>query len=286
MNKEIKRILKTRAAALEGSGRTMREIYEIMFSDESLVMCEKNDGFRTRRYTYGDIKRRVERAAASLFDLAGEDGYIALACDNNDYWIVGFFAILMSGNKPYLVNLRYPDTLTNGILKRLEIKYILTDASTSLDGESVVISELEKGEAVSDCSRFCDEFAFSSSATSMNEVICFYTGAQVSAQVLCFKSIVRKNPDIAATLGAMKSDGQILVGFALETDNELANATEKLERKNLDMIVLNSLRDKGAGFRTDTNKISICRRDGSCVAYELKPKKLVAVDIIDAVSSL
>lgn len=95
-----------------------------------------------------------------------------------------------------------------------------------------------------------------------------------------------KNPDIAATLGAMKSDGQILVGFALETDNELANATEKLERKNLDMIVLNSLRDKGAGFRTDTNKISICRRDGSCVAYELKPKKLVAVDIIDAVSSL
>ena len=198
MNKEIKRILKTRAAALEGSGRTMREIYEIMFSDESLVMCEKNDGFRTRRYTYGDIKRRVERAAASLFDLAGEDGYIALACDNNDYWIVGFFAILMSGNKPYLVNLRYPDTLTNGILKRLEIKYILTDAATSLDGESVVISELEKGEVVSDCSRFCDEFAFSSSATSMNEVICFYTGAQVSAQVLCFKSIVRKNPDIAA----------------------------------------------------------------------------------------
>ncbi|MDE5978411.1 MAG: bifunctional phosphopantothenoylcysteine decarboxylase/phosphopantothenate--cysteine ligase CoaBC, partial [Muribaculaceae bacterium] len=66
-----------------------------------------------------------------------------------------------------------------------------------------------------------------------------------------------KNPDIARMLGEMKAPGQMLVGFALETDNEADNALDKMERKNLDMIVLNSLRDKGAGFATDTNKVTV-----------------------------
>lgn len=95
-----------------------------------------------------------------------------------------------------------------------------------------------------------------------------------------------KNPDIAATLGSRKRPGQILVGFALETDHELDNAAEKLHRKNLDMIVLNSLRDKGAGFGTDTNKVSIIRRDGSRVDFGLKPKREVAADIVSSVIGL
>lgn len=95
-----------------------------------------------------------------------------------------------------------------------------------------------------------------------------------------------KNPDIAATLGASKRPGQLLVGFALETDNELSNATDKLRRKNLDMIVLNSLRVPGAGFRTDTNQVSICYPDGSRKDYSLKSKHEVARDIIDAITEL
>lgn len=95
-----------------------------------------------------------------------------------------------------------------------------------------------------------------------------------------------KNPDIAATLGSRKRPGQILVGFALETDHELDNAAEKLHRKNLDMIVLNSLRDKGAGFGTDTNKVSIIRRDGSREDFGLKPKREVAADIVSSVIGL
>lgn len=92
-----------------------------------------------------------------------------------------------------------------------------------------------------------------------------------------------KNPDIAATLG-MKKGSRYLVGFALETDNEEANALGKMERKNLDMIVLNSLRDKGAGMMTDTNKVTIIRRNGTETRYTLKSKKDVAKDILDAVS--
>lgn len=95
-----------------------------------------------------------------------------------------------------------------------------------------------------------------------------------------------KNPDIAATLGARKHPGQILVGFALETDHELDNAAEKLRRKNLDMIVLNSLRDKGAGFGTDTNKVSIIRADGSREDFGLKQKREVAADIVSAILPL
>ena len=86
--------------------------------------------------------------------------------------------------------------------------------------------------------------------------------------------------DIAANLGALKGKNQLLVGFALETNNEQQNAEGKLERKNFDFIVLNSLNDAGAGFRHDTNKISIIDRKGR-TDYPLKPKTEVAQDIID-----
>lgn len=95
-----------------------------------------------------------------------------------------------------------------------------------------------------------------------------------------------KNPDIAATLGAMKKPGQRLVGFALETDNEMSNALHKLKAKNLDMIVMNSLRDKGAGFRTDTNKVTIYKLDGGELHFDMKSKREVASDIIDTLLSL
>lgn len=93
-----------------------------------------------------------------------------------------------------------------------------------------------------------------------------------------------KNPDIARMLGEMKAPGQMLVGFALETDNEADNALDKMERKNLDMIVLNSLRDKGAGFATDTNKVTVFTR-GNAVAEEfpLKSKREVAADLADII---
>lgn len=86
--------------------------------------------------------------------------------------------------------------------------------------------------------------------------------------------------DIAAALGQMKQPHQKLIGFALETNNEQSNAERKLERKNLDFIVLNSLNDDGAGFRHDTNKISIIDRQGH-IDYPLKSKKEVSQDIIE-----
>ncbi|MFT4697202.1 MAG: phosphopantothenoylcysteine decarboxylase/phosphopantothenate--cysteine ligase [Flavobacteriaceae bacterium] len=90
---------------------------------------------------------------------------------------------------------------------------------------------------------------------------------------------LKKTKDILASLGKIK-DKQFLVGFALETENEIENAKTKLLRKNLDLIVLNSLNDKGAGFKTDTNKVTIITKDNKIVPYPVKRKREVAFDIL------
>jgi len=95
-----------------------------------------------------------------------------------------------------------------------------------------------------------------------------------------------KTVDIAATLGSQKKPGQILVGFALETNNEIEYARQKMERKNLDFIVLNSLQDAGAGFGHDTNKITILRRNGLQTAFELQTKTEAARDIVEEIVRL
>ena len=83
----------------------------------------------------------------------------------------------------------------------------------------------------------------------------------------------------------MKHEGQIMVGFALETNDEEAHAKDKLKRKNLDFIVLNSLQDKGAGFRTDTNKVTILDAEGK-TEFPLKSKREVAADIVNRICTL
>ena len=97
---------------------------------------------------------------------------------------------------------------------------------------------------------------------------------------------LEKTVDIAAALGKQKKPGQIMAGFALETDNEEFNAKAKLVKKNLDLIVLNSMRDAGAGFGHDTNKVTVISNDGNIVSYELKHKKSVAADIVNQIIRL
>ena len=92
--------------------------------------------------------------------------------------------------------------------------------------------------------------------------------------------------DIAAEVGRIKKADQISIGFALENENELENAKSKLKRKNLDFIVLNSLNDSGAGFNTDTNKITIINNKDEIFRFELKSKNLVAIDIIDKLEEI
>ena len=95
-----------------------------------------------------------------------------------------------------------------------------------------------------------------------------------------------KTTDILAEMGVRKKDKQFVVGFALETENELENAKSKLSRKKLDMIVLNSLNNKGAGFQHNTNKITIIDKANNITDFELKDKNEVAKDIINKIIKL
>jgi phosphopantothenoylcysteine decarboxylase / phosphopantothenate---cysteine ligase len=118
-----------------------------------------------------------------------------------------------------------------------------------------------------------------------------YTPVEVSGEKLKKESAdiflkLKPTTDIAATLGQSKKPSQILAGFALETENELDNAKGKLLRKNLDIIILNSLREDGAGFGHDTNKITIIDRNNIIDKFELKSKEDAAADILEKIISL
>lgn len=125
----------------------------------------------------------------------------------------------------------------------------------------------------------------------MSAAVADYTPVLVAAQKIKkkedhFAIELRKTTDILATLGQMKTEKQILVGFALETENEEENAKAKLKKKNLDLIVLNSLKDEGAGFQKDTNKITIFNRAEEKKIYEMKSKAEVAKDICTEILKL
>ncbi len=106
-----------------------------------------------------------------------------------------------------------------------------------------------------------------------------YSEAKIKKQGDDLNIPLRRTKDIAAALGQIKKEGQYLIGFALETDDEKANARKKLHKKNLDLIVLNSLRDEGAGFGTQTNKVTLVYPDDTMVSLPLKPKAQLAEDI-------
>lgn len=125
----------------------------------------------------------------------------------------------------------------------------------------------------------------------MAAAVADYTPAEVAPHKLKKQGgpltlVLERTPDILATVGANKPPGQFLVGFALETEQEVENARRKLHQKNLDLIVLNSLRDPGAGFGHDTNKVTLLDRAGGITSFSLKAKNLVAQDILDRIDAL
>jgi phosphopantothenoylcysteine decarboxylase/phosphopantothenate--cysteine ligase len=105
---------------------------------------------------------------------------------------------------------------------------------------------------------------------------------KIKKKVATLEIALEPTKDILASFGILKKK-QFLVGFALETDNEIENAKEKLQRKNLDMIVLNSLKDTGAGFAMDTNKITIIDKELNQILFNLKSKSEVAKDILNQI---
>ena len=137
----------------------------------------------------------------------------------------------------------------------------------------------------------CQKYFETTDVTIFSAAVADYTPTQKADQKIKksgneLNLTLKKTADIALTFGRSKRTDQISVGFALETEKELTHAQKKLEKKNFDLIVLNSLNDKGAGFKSDSNKVTIIDRQNNIQKYELKSKQLVAVDILDQIEEL
>jgi len=134
----------------------------------------------------------------------------------------------------------------------------------------------------------CEQHFHDADIVVMSAAVADYTPKEVATKKIKkdnqdFNIALQKTVDILGTLGNQKTPKQTLVGFALETNDELKNAQDKLARKNADFIVLNSMQDEGAGFGTDTNKVTIIQKTGEPLSFSLKPKDEVAKDICDII---
>jgi len=180
--------------------------------------------------------------------------------------------------------------------------FAIADELASLGAEVTLISGPTAQQSIQHVNRVdvvtaaqmleaCKTYFPESSITVMSAAVADYSPAEVASQKIKKKDndlqlMLCKTTDILATLGQMKTADQILVGFALETDHEEENAKIKLDKKNLDLIVLNSLRDEGAGFQKDTNKITIFNRAAEKKEFSMKSKADVAKDICSEILTL
>lgn len=195
----IVRFVRNNSNELRTGKGTIKEIFEIVFRNEGNIMAETSNTFRITEHTYGQVKKRIERAAANIARTFGSDNsFIGLYGENSLEWLVGFWAILMSGNRPYLVNLMQPETFSNGILSTLGAKAVIyIGKRPSLNAELAELSGLEEGEAALPSGTvFGNEIALTTSGTTMQEKICIYTGRELTEQIVNCDSIIDANPDI------------------------------------------------------------------------------------------
>ncbi|MCL4107758.1 UNVERIFIED_CONTAM: hypothetical protein GTU68_027143 [Idotea baltica] len=175
------------------------------------------------------------------------------------------------------------DIAENARKRGAQVVLVRGPGSITTSDKSIILINIR---SAAEMHQACAEHFNDCDAAIMAAAVADYTPLSVSDVKIKKKAgdmsiALKRTTDIAADLGSRKKENQILVGFALETNNAVANAKGKLERKNFDYIVLNSLEDKGAGFAHDTNKVQFIFSDRPNVQFELKSKKKVAGDIID-----
>ena len=169
-----------------------------------------------------------------------------------------------------------------------EVTLVMGPTNFSFSENGVQVTRVNTAQEMYEA---CKKFFPSADITVMSAAVADYTATNVALEKIKKKEDkltveLSKTKDILKSLGEIKKGNQVLVGFALETTNERVNALEKLEKKNADLIVLNSLNDDGAGFGGDTNKITIFSKGGGEFHFETKSKQEVAADIVDTIIKL
>ncbi len=196
MNKYVRTLVESNCDALSGC-KTIENIFNIMFSRPNEIMAQWLEAEEEKSMTFGEGKERILSAAERLYAQIPQKGaFVALDMDNSVRWIICFWALLMIGCKPYLVNKRHPAPLTQGIINTLGIFYSVAEGDTSYPCMYIDANEIsaEGGNAISpDKISFADEIAISTSATTLKEVVCIYNGERIANQILNCKSILLQN---------------------------------------------------------------------------------------------
>lgn len=170
-------------------------------------------------------------------------------------------------------------------------KVTLVKGPTAISPESHSNLTIKEVKTASEMHEAMMQYYPKSDIIIMSAAVADYTPQNVARQKIKKKADdmqieLTKTVDILKNLGEIKKENQLLIGFALETHDEIRHAQSKLKHKNLDLIVINSLNDKGAGFASDTNKVTLLDKDNNMQVFELKSKEAVAIDILNKISEM
>lgn len=190
----VRKIVNSRCKALENSKMDLEAIYNVMFSNEKYYFAEENNGYKITKHTYGEVDKKIKDYAYSINKIYPnlKDEYIGISIDSSLEWIYMFWATILSNNKPFLINLRHPKELTNNLLDDLGCKYLI-GKDLGYNGTLIKIEDLNL--KVSDNYKFnySNELCLSTSATTLKRKIVFYTGLELSNQILNVKEVLRCN---------------------------------------------------------------------------------------------
>ena len=182
---------------IRDSKPTFENIFEDNFSHKDFPIFEYDQGEEVIKVSYPEAKNRIKEVALYLEEeLNFKDQFVGLNIDNSPNWVIGFWAILMSGNKPFLINQRHPKELTQSILKTLDVKALLSDEGLYDYGlKNVYISSISHKLDENHIYKFANEIALSTSGTSMKEKICIYSGKELLAQLSNTEYVLSKNKE-------------------------------------------------------------------------------------------
>ena len=193
----VRKIVNTRCKSLINSKMDLEAIYNVMFSNKKYIFAEENNGYKITKYTYGEVDKKIKDYAYSINKLYPElkDEYIGISIDSSIEWIYMFWAVIISNNKPFLINLRHPKELTNKLLDDLNCKYLI---GNDLGYNGTLIKKEDLNLSVEDnyTFTFSNELCLSTSATTLKRKIIFYTGLELSNQILNVKEILRCNKQV------------------------------------------------------------------------------------------
>ena len=194
----VNKIVKTRVSFLVNSKKNFESIYNGMFLNPEYLFAETNDGYKITKYTFGDVDSKISDIAYSINKIYPDlkDQYIGIMQESTIEWIYIFFAILKSGNKPYLINLRHPKALINSLLKSLEIKYSIGLIDLKYDTTFIDLNTLNLKCENNYKFNFANEMALSTSATTMKEKIIFYNGKEIAEQILNCDYVLKNNKQV------------------------------------------------------------------------------------------